>query len=80
MPESLRDLLLARAVRSQLFEAGKHPEGGGMPQCVDPSAVLDQESGDVPAAVADGVVERGPDRSTRRLQIGTTVNEHDGNL
>src|SRR5580704_17823668 len=68
---------MARGIRNQLLQTGKHSEGGGMPQGVDPCAALDQEPGNVPTGVADGVVKRGADRSARRLQLRATVDERD---
>jgi hypothetical protein len=34
----------------------------------------------MPAAVADGVVERGADGASRGFQLGTTVDEDDGDV
>ena len=46
-----------------------------MPQLVDSGAAYDKEASDVPAAVSDGVVERGADRSARCLEIGAAVDQ-----
>ena len=51
-----------------------------MPERFDGRAALDEEPGDMPAAVADGVVEWGADRSARGLQVGAAVDEDDGDV
>src|SRR5207249_214231 len=57
--------------------AGEHAQRGGMPQAVDASAAFGQEPSHLPAAVADGVVQRRAttDRCSGYLEIGAAVDE-----
>ena len=63
-----------------MLDPFEHPERGRVPKLVDPGASSDQESGDVPAAVANGVVKRGADGSPGCFEIGAVVDEHDGHV
>src|SRR6202165_6215481 len=58
VPEALRHRLRGGAGGEQFFEADEQAERTGVPQLVDPGASGNEEAGDVPAGIADGVVER----------------------
>jgi hypothetical protein len=66
---------LVDAGREEILQSVQHAEGGGVPQLVDSGAAGRQQASDVPAAVADRVVEGRPDRSTGRLEIGAAVDQ-----
>jgi hypothetical protein len=67
-------------LREDLLHSFDHPERRHVPKLLDLRAPGDQEPGDVPAAVADGVVERGADRSTWCLDVAAGVDECDRHL
>jgi hypothetical protein len=46
-----------------------------VPELADPGAALYEEAGDVPAPVSDGVVQRGADRSSGCLDVGTAADQ-----
>ena len=64
----------------QLFEAIEHAKGGRMPELVYLGTSLHEEASDMPARVADGIVERGTDRSVRCLHVGTAVDQRAGHV
>lgn len=49
-----------------------------MPEPVDLSAALDEEASDVPASVADCVVEEGADRAAGCFEVGAAGDERVG--
>src|SRR5947209_19395832 len=51
-----------------------------MPELVYLGASLHEEASDMPARIADGIVERGADRSVRRLHVGTAVDQRAGHV
>ena len=59
----------------EFVEPGEHPQGRGVPEGVYRCPALDKQPGDVPAAVADGVVQGSADGAARDLQVGAAVDE-----
>lgn len=49
-----------------------------MPRLVDPRAALEQEAGNVPAAVTDRVVQRRADRAGGRFDVGAGIDQDAG--
>lgn len=70
VPEGSGDLILARAGREEGLDTIQSAQGGGMPQLVNAHPVCGQQFGDVPAAVADRVVQRCSDRPAGCLGVG----------
>ena len=56
LPERVVHILLGgrRGLGEQLLKPAEHPEGCRVPERVDRRAALDEEPGDMPAAVAAG--------------------------
>jgi hypothetical protein len=68
--------ILGRRIAGQhLLEAVEEAECRGLPEGVDRRTAGDQESGDVPASVADGVVQRRPDRPSWCVELGSATDE-----
>jgi hypothetical protein len=62
VPERLGNLASGqRPLFEQLLHAVEHAQRRGVPELVHPGAASDQQPGDMPAAVADRVVQRGAD-------------------
>jgi hypothetical protein len=80
MPEGLRHILRRRIDSQDRFEAAEHSQGGRLPGLVDTGAARHQEPGDMPAAVADGVVERSANRTTGRLDVRSAVDQDLGHV
>ena len=51
-----------------------------MPEFVYLGASLHEEASDMPAPIADGIVERGADRSVRCLHVGTALDQRAGHV
>lgn len=81
VPERLGHLLRPGLARvEQLLKAVEHAECGGMPQLVDLRAAPRQEIRDVPAAVADGVIQRRTDRPVGRFDVRASLDQGNGNI
>lgn len=80
VPEPLGDLLLVDFRRQELFQSIQHAEGGSVPDLLYTGASGYQEASNVPAAVADRVVEWRPDRSARCLEIGAALDQRQRNI
>jgi len=82
LPERLRDLLGGGGgvAGEQRRHPGHQAERCRLPQPVHPGPPLDQQAGDLPAAVADGVVERGSpgDRGAGCLDVGAGIEQRGG--
>jgi hypothetical protein len=81
LPKRLIEFVLLGTVE-RLLHAVCLAQCGRLPERVDSGAARDEEPGDVPKAVADSVIDRtaAGDRSTRRLDIGTGVDQRRGYL
>ena len=75
MPERLRELLLVDSRPQEILQWLQRAEGGSMPELVHAGASGYQQASHMPAAVADRVVERRPDRPVRRLEIRAPLDE-----
>nr|WP_248282392.1 hypothetical protein [Streptomyces sp. RLA2-12] len=59
----------------QLLEALKHAQRGGVPKLVDPGTAGGEKGRDVPAGIADGVVERSADGTVGCFDVGAGVDQ-----
>jgi hypothetical protein len=72
LPERLGELLCCRRFGgAELVDTGAEAERFGLPEPVEAYASFDAEIGDVPAAVADRVGERCPDRPVWQVDRST---------
>src|SRR5580693_2104841 len=80
VPERLRYLLCRRVAAQDRIEPGQQAQGGSMPGLVNSGAAIDQEPGNMPAGVADGVVERRADRAFWHFEIRAGIDQRLGHL
>src|SRR5262245_39768527 len=80
MPEALRNEAGLDAGYQQFFEPVKDPKGSGVPDLFDPSAAGREQASDVPAGVADGVVERSADRTVGCLDVGPAIDQRSSHV
>src|SRR5262249_18510984 len=78
MPEALRNEAGLDSGDQECFEPVEHSEGSGVPDLFDPSAARHKEVRDVPAGVADGIVERSADRTVGCLDVGAAIDQRSG--
>jgi len=64
----------------RFLDVGHAAQGGGVPELVDVGAAFDQAAGDVPAAVADRVVQWGADRPAGCFEVGAGGDEGVGDV
>ena len=80
VPKGLRYRSGIGSIAKELFQAAEHPKRRGLPGRIDGGTAVDEEPGDVPAGVPDGVVERRADGATWRVEIGPAVDERGGHF